>query len=155
MVWRAEGKIVQQLPARWRQVTQDERGCRGPAEQLQGPKKKQLQHDKWGLQEELPFVQNGEEEKKANAMKVTKCHVCNKEGHWGDECPNLSPEEQHQRKKDSKERWASAKKNCGQQHTQVGEVIDAYCKNCDGGAGDVENIFFMLAAGKKNVSETM
>ena len=31
-----------------------------------GPKK-QHQHDKWGVQEELAFVQNGEEEKKANA----------------------------------------------------------------------------------------
>ena len=36
-VWRAEGQSVQQIPARWRQVTQDKRGCRGPDEQLQGP----------------------------------------------------------------------------------------------------------------------
>ena len=34
--------------------------------------KKQQQHDKWGVQEEIDFVQNGEEEKKANAMEGTK-----------------------------------------------------------------------------------
>ena len=48
------------------------------------PKKQQQQHDKWGVQEELAFVQNGEDKKKAKAMEGTKCHVCNKEGHWGD-----------------------------------------------------------------------
>ena len=51
--------------------------------------KKQHQHDKWGVQEKLSFVQNGEEEKKVNAMEGTKCQVCNKEGHWGDDCPTL------------------------------------------------------------------
>ena len=119
-----------------------------------GPNKQQ-QHEKWGVQEDLALVQNSEEEKKVNAMEGTKCHVCNKEGNWGNECPTLSPEEQAQRKKYLKERWASAKKKSGQQHTQVGEVVDADWKNCDGGAGDVEDGFFMLAAGKKKASETM
>ena len=50
------------------------------------------------MKEELSFVQNGNDEKKANAMEGTKFHVCNKEGHWGDECPTLSPDEQAQRK---------------------------------------------------------
>ena len=61
--------------------------------------KKQHQHDKWGLQEELAFVQNGEEENKVNAMEGTKCHICNNEVHWGDECPTLSQAEQAWRKK--------------------------------------------------------
>ena len=43
--------------------------------------KKQQKHDKLGVQEELALVQNGEEEKKANALEGTKCHVCNKESH--------------------------------------------------------------------------
>ena len=80
-----------------------------------------------------------------NVMEGTKCHVCNEEGHWGDEYPTLSPADQDQRKKDHEERWASAKKKSGQQHTQVGEVVDADFKICDVGAGDVENGFFMLA----------
>ena len=117
--------------------------------------KKHHQHDKWGVQEELAFFQNGEEEKKANAMEGTKFHVCNNEGHWGYECPTLLPAEQAQRKKEREERWASAKKKSGKQYTQVGEVIDADWRNCDGVAGDVENGFSMLAAGKKKSSETM
>ena len=67
-----------------------------------GPKK-QHQHEKWGVQEEPAFVQNSEEEKKANVMEGTKCHVCNKEGHWGDKCPTLLSAEQAQRKKYRKE----------------------------------------------------
>ena len=63
-----------------------------------GPEK-QHQHDKWGVQEELAFVQNGDEENKLNAMEGTKCHVCNKEGHWVEKCPTLLPVEQAQRKK--------------------------------------------------------
>ena len=69
-----------------------------------GPEE-QDQHDKWKVQEELAFVQNAEEGKKANAMEGTKCNVYNKEGHWGDECPNLFPEKKAQRKKDRKKRW--------------------------------------------------
>ena len=34
-------------------------------------------------------------------------------------------------------------------------MVDADWRNCDGGAGDVENGFSMLAAGKKKASETM
>ena len=49
-----------------------------------GPKKQQ-QHENWRVQEELAFIQKGKEEKKANAMEGTKCHVYNKEGHWVDE----------------------------------------------------------------------
>ena len=111
--------------------------------------KKHHQHDKWGVQEELAFFQNGEEEKKANAMEGTKFHVCNKEGHWGDKCPTLLPADQAHRKKDREEQWESANKKSGQQNTQVGEVVDAEWKNCDGGTGDVENGLSMLAAGKK------
>ena len=77
-----------------------------------------------------------------NAMEGTKCHVCNKEVHWGDECHTLSPAEKARQKKDREERWESANKKSGKQHTQVGEVVDA-------GAGDVENVFSMLDAGKK------
>ena len=40
--------------------------------------KKQHQNYKWGVKEELAFVQNGEEEKKLNTMEGTKWHVCNK-----------------------------------------------------------------------------
>ena len=119
-----------------------------------GPKKQQ-NNDKWGMQEELAFVQNIEEEKKANTMDGTRCHVCNKEGHWGDKCPILLPEEQAHRKKDRDERWTSENKKSGQQHTQVCEVVDADWESCDGGAGDVENGFSMLAARKKKASETM
>ena len=88
-------------------------------------------------------------------MEGTKCHVFNKEGHWDDECPTFSPAEQDQRKKDRDKRWARAKKKRGQQHTQVGELIGADWKFFDGGAGDVENGFSMLAASKKNSSEEM
>ena len=126
----------------------------GPKKNYKGRKKKQ-QHDKLGVQEELSFVQNGEEEKKTNAMEGTKCHVCNKEVHWGDECPTLSPAEQAQRKKDHKERWESAKKKSGQHHTQIFEVVDADWENCDCGAGYVENGFSVLAAGNKKTYETM
>ena len=55
--------------------------------------KKQHQNDMWGVQEELALSQNGKEEKKSNTMEGTKLNVCNKEGHWGAECPTLSPSE--------------------------------------------------------------
>ena len=65
------------------------------------------------------------------------------------------PAEQAQRKKDREERWASANKKSGKQHNQVGEVVDADWKKCDGGAGNVENGVSMLAAGKKKGSKAM
>ena len=65
----------------------------GLLKNYKGPKK-QHQHEKWGVQEELSFVQNNEEEKRVNIMEGTTFHVCNKEGHWGDECPTLLPAEQ-------------------------------------------------------------
>ena len=117
--------------------------------------KKQHQNDMWGVQEELALSQNGKEEKKANTMEGTKLNVCNKEGHWGNKCHTLLPAEQAQKKKDCKEQWESTKKKIGQQHTQVGEVLDADWRNCDCGVRDVEYGFSMLAADKKKASETM
>ena len=60
--------------------------------------------------------------KRVNAAGEEQCHHCGKKyGHCINECPDLSTVKSEQIKKYLTERWV--KKN-GNNHTQVGEVVD-------------------------------
>ena len=99
------------------------------------------------IQEEVELLQkdaysDGKNGKRVNADGKEQCHHCGKkDGHWINDCPDISPEKREQIKKDSAEWWEN--KN-GHNHTQVGEVVDVLDVDLEGGAG-----LSMFLAGKK------